>query len=97
MRWIIVLLVSCLLLLQYQLWFGENSYSEVLVLKEKIRVIQASNAHLREENILLTKMVESLKNDKEALIGRAREELGLIRRGETFYRFITPPPKTVDE
>lgn len=46
------------------------------------------NAQLKERNRLLQIEVMDLKNGLEAVEERAREELGMIAEGETFYMVI---------
>lgn len=88
MRIIIVILLLILLVLQFRLWVGEGSLAEVYSLKKEIGVQQAELERLKQRNKALQAEVEDLKQGVEAIEARARNELGMIREGETFYQII---------
>ncbi|TQV80302.1 FtsB family cell division protein [Aliikangiella coralliicola] len=75
-------------LLQYRIWWGEGSYREINELKTKIAEQQAQNRLLKEQNELLKKEILALRKNPAVLEEKAREQLGLIKPGETFYRVI---------
>ena len=84
---VIVTLLIILFYLQFNIWFGDNSYSKLSNLKKEIKgkeesiiEIKMKNSDLEEEKIKLT-------SGKNAIEGVARFELGLIKPGETFYNF----------
>lgn len=54
-------------------------------LKRQVTTEQASNQSLRERNEALRQEVLALQQDAGAIESRARSDLGMIRRGETFY------------
>ena len=91
MRFIIVILFVLLILLQHRLWFGKNSVSDYIALKEEVSRQQADNEKLKQRNKLLYIDTDDLKSGTEAIEERARNDLGMIKRGETFFRII---PKT---
>lgn len=88
MKVLIAVLAVLLLLLQYALWFGRGNVFEVLRLREAIEAQQKKNAALAERNRLLEAEVIDLKRGVEAVEERARTELGMVRRGETFFQVI---------
>ncbi|QBG35471.1 cell division protein FtsB [Litorilituus sediminis] len=75
-------------LLQYRLWFGKNSVPDYLALKEDVARQQAANEKLRQRNKLLYADTDDLKLGVEAIEERARNELGMIKENETFFRII---------
>lgn len=91
MRWLIWLLVVLLGLLQYRLWVGDGSLAEVWDLYQQVETQKAENRQLRERNQALDAEVRDLKQGLQAIEERAREELGMIRDGETFYQIIEEP------
>ncbi|WP_455234899.1 cell division protein FtsB [Thiogranum longum] len=93
MRWLIWFLVVLLLLLQYRLWVGDGSLAEVWGLYQQVELQQDENQRLRERNQALEAEVQDLKQGLEAIEERAREELGMIKEGETFYQIVEDPPK----
>ncbi len=76
------------LVLQYQLWFGEDSQRSLNILNEKLQAQQKVNSDLEARNSMLEIEVLDLKNGLEAVEERARSELGMIAEGETFYMVI---------
>ncbi len=88
MKAILVILVVLLGLLQYKLWVGDGSLSEVWQLEQKIGAQEAENRLLRQRNQQLEAEVQDLKEGLEAAEEHAREELGMIKRGEVFYLVV---------
>ena len=77
-----------LIVLQYRLWVGDGSLAEVHALKQEIEVQKSVLTQLRQRNQALQAEVADLKQGLEAIEERARSELGMIRKGETFYQVI---------
>jgi len=94
MRWLIWLLVVLLVLLQYKLWVGDGSFAEVWDLYQQVETQREDNQQLRERNQALEAEVLDLKQGLGAIEERAREELGMIKEGETFYQIIEEPVVT---
>lgn len=100
MRWLTVVLLLLLALLQYRLWFAEGSLAEQKRLEAAIRELESINAQLHERNRKLEADVLELKSGYEGIEARARSELGMIREGEVFYQVVPrdekrdggPPP-----
>ncbi|REL25843.1 cell division protein FtsB [Thalassotalea euphylliae] len=88
MRTITALLLIFVVFLQYRLWFGKNSIADYVALKEEVVRQQADNDKLRQRNKLLYVDTDDLKSGVEAVEERARNELGMIKNGETFFRII---------
>jgi cell division protein FtsB len=91
-RWILVILIALLGLLQARLWFGKNSIADYNLMKSEVEELQKQNANLKQRNSLLKADISDLQLGLESIEERARNELGLIKDGETFYR-ILPPEK----
>jgi len=91
MRWLILLLLMLLGLLQYRIWVGEGSLAEVHALRDEIRQQAAELSQMRERNAALRAEVESLRRGYDALEERARSELGMIKRGEVYLQLIEDP------
>ncbi|MCG6865912.1 MAG: cell division protein FtsB [Thiogranum sp.] len=92
MRWLLWFLVVLLVLLQYRLWVGDGSLAEVWSLYQQVEVQRAENQRLLERNQALEAEVKDLKQGLDAIEERAREELGMIKKGESFYQIIDEPP-----
>ena len=85
MKWLLAILSLLLVGLQYRLWVGEGSYAERARLEREILGQQAENERLRERNRLLAVEVKDLKTGHDAIEKRARTEMGMIKKGETFF------------
>jgi len=83
-----VLLVLLLVYLQYRLWVGEGSLSEVWQLHQEVEQQRRENIQLRERNEALNAEVLDLKQGLDAIEEHAREDLGMVKDGETFYQVI---------
>ncbi len=74
--------------LQYRLWLGKNSVADYLAKQQDVQKQSRQNANLVQRNALLKADINDLTIGLEAVEERARNELGLIKRGETFYRIL---------
>jgi cell division protein FtsB len=83
-----VVLFTLFCLLQYRLWLGKNSAPDFMILKKEVALQATNNDNLRQRNNLLKADINDLKIGLEAAEERARNELGLIKQGETFYRIL---------
>jgi cell division protein FtsB len=88
MKFLTFIMIVLLILLQYRLWNGTGSLSEVNILKKEIQKIKSENEILKERNLSLTEEVVDLKERDEAIEEIARSEMGMIKDGETFYQII---------
>ncbi len=88
MRVFTALLLIIFSLLQYRLWFGKNSVPDYLALQEEVTRQLAANDKLKQRNKLLYADTDDLKLGTEAIEERARNELGMIKENETFFRLI---------
>jgi cell division protein FtsB len=88
MKKLLILLVILLVYLQYSLWFGDGSLQDVWRLHKDVEQQHQQNAVLRERNEALEAEVLDLQQGLEAIEEHAREDLGMIKKGETFYQVI---------
>ena len=95
MRAITVLLLIFIILLQYRLWFGKNSVPDYLALESEVQRQIVDNDKLKRRNKLLYADTDDLKSGVEAIEERARNELGMIKEGETFFRLIPSDKNTM--
>ena len=82
------LFILLLVLLQYRLWFGNGSMTEVHHLEDQISQVQQENNDLKERNLSLAAEVYDLKQGQDAIEERARSEMGMIKYDETFYQIV---------
>lgn len=86
-----VMLLGLLAWLQYQLWFGIGGRQEVMALAVQLEAQEEKNLLLKLRNEALAAEVDDLKgltSGGAAIEERARDEFGLIKPGETFYRVV---------
>ena len=88
MRLFVFVLLCLFALLQYHLWFGKNGLQDRHALQEEVELVLESNSELRQRNLMMFSEIEDLKEGTEAIEERARNELGLVKEGETFFRIV---------
>ena len=87
MRMSVVLLVL-LAALQYELWLGDRGMREVRRLQTLVDAERIENARLAARNQRLAVEVLDLKSGLEAVEERARSDLGMIGRDETYFQIV---------
>ncbi len=90
MRFVLSLLIILLFWLQYELWVGKGSITEVRELRNAIELQKQQNKQMKERNEALVAEVKDLKSGLEAIEELARSEMGMIKKGETFYQIVDP-------
>lgn len=86
--WLSAALVLMLVGLQYRLWVADGGIAHSLRLRAEVERNRADVAKLRARNGALDASVRNLKSGLEEIEIRARESLGMIRQGETFYLVV---------
>ena len=74
-------------MIQINIWSGDYGYSNLNDLKEEFKEKEQLTLELERSNLLLEQEKEQLRSERNAIEGLARSELGLIKPGETFYKF----------
>src|SRR3984957_1187238 len=92
MKWLAAALAVAVILLQYRVWFSEDGVREVTRLKSAVATQSTENEQLAERNKQLAAEVRDLKTGMDALEERARSDLGMIARNETFYQVVPARP-----
>ncbi|MGH8281374.1 MAG: cell division protein FtsB [Gammaproteobacteria bacterium] len=87
-----LILVLLLLLFQYDLWFGQGDLHDAWKLQQQVSAQQSENAELMKRNQALAAQVQDLKQGQAAVEEQARSDLGMIKKGETFYQIVRVPP-----
>ena len=88
MRLFMLVLIMLLAIQQYHLWFGKNGLRDKHALIKEVDIIEASNAEQIQRNQMMFSEIDDLKRGSEAIEERARNELGLVKEGETFFRIV---------
>jgi len=95
-RSIIFVLAVAAFAMQGQLWFSSDGYRKTRDLRTAVAEQREQNRVLRERNTALEAEVINLKNSREAAEERARSDLGLIGKSETFYQ-VVPAAQAVEQ
>ena len=92
MKWLAGAMLVVVLLLQYRLWLSGDGVHEVARLSDAVERQKSENSELVERNKQLAAEVSDLKAGMAAIEERARGELGMIGRNETFYQVVPVRP-----
>ena len=74
--------------LQAELWLSDDGYRKTMKLRAAVAGQRDLNAALRARNAALDAEVVNLKLGRDAAEERARTDLGMIGRSETFYQVV---------
>ena len=88
MRHLLFIFALLIVVLQFQLWIGDNSVRTLNLLKGEVSQQKSINLALEERNKKLEIEIVDLKTGVEAIEERARSELGMIEKGETFFLIV---------
>lgn len=90
MKILVAVLVVLLVLLQTKFWFGESGTRQVQQYQRRIEVLRKELKEVQSRNATLQAEVDDLKTGMAAIEERARRDLGMIRKNETFFQIIEP-------
>lgn len=81
-------LLALIVLLQYPLWLGEGGWLKVREHVHRVETQQLLNQRLQIRNAGLLAELGDLKQGRDAIEERARNELGMIAPDEWFVRVV---------
>lgn len=87
---VMLFLMGTFLVLQYRLWISDSNLVDALRLQKSIAIEKKNIAKLEVRNKVLDKDVQALKLRPETLEDRARSELGMIKKDESFFLVVEP-------
>ena len=90
MKPLAIFLAFLAIALQYPLWAGKGGWMRVWELERTLAQQHEHNAKLKARNDALDAEVRDLKEGNDAIEERARLELGMVKRDETFYQVVKP-------
>ncbi len=88
MKATLFILLALLFVLQFQFWVGNGGFIDALKIKERVEFHKNENQKILERNLALKAEVLDLKQGYDAIEERSRQDLGLIKPGETFFQII---------
>ncbi|HZP87428.1 MAG TPA: cell division protein FtsB [Burkholderiales bacterium] len=86
MRWLAIILLALIAVLQYPMWLGKGGWLQVRDVERQLAAQKETNAALKRRNERLDADVRDLKTGYEAIEERARAELGMVRPDEVFFQ-----------
>ena len=87
-RWMILFVFILTLFLNYQIWLCEDGYQKNRFLSSQIIMQADQNRNLKVRNENLIAEITSLRERKESIEERARNDLGYIGKNEVFYFIV---------
>lgn len=88
MRPLLIILSVIMLGLQFRLWVGEGSFADIASLNMHIAEQSELNEGLKKRNLRLGTQVAEFKQGLDSVEAHARSQLGMIRKGESFYLLV---------
>jgi len=95
-RWRLVAAGALGVVFVAMLVFGGNGLLQVWRLKQAMEALQHEIQRLEAENDRLTRTIDRLREDPALIEKIAREELGLVKEGETVLKFPANPKPARD-
>ena len=92
-RLVLLALALMLAALQYRLWSNEGGMLENHRLQNQADDLDRTNVGLQKRNAVLDAEVSDLRAGGQAIEAQARTNLGMVRKGETFYLVVAPNPQ----
>jgi cell division protein FtsB len=92
MKFLALLLVLLLVVMQVNVWLTKDGYSRLAEIKELIQDQQKENNEMVSRNSQLKEEIKDLKDGYSAIEEKARRDIGMIKEGEEFYLLTEPRP-----
>ena len=89
---LITIIILLIIHFQYRLWLGDGSIREIDAYQQRLDDLKKQVQEKKERNEALYAEVLDLRKGQEAIEERARDELGMIKEGETFFQVIEESP-----
>jgi cell division protein FtsB len=91
-RFVPGLLITLLLALHAQLWFGRGSVPKVSRMKTELAVLDSVNRQSQQRNERLANEVRDLQEGLGMVEELARQDLGMVRPNEIFVQIAQKKP-----
>jgi cell division protein FtsB len=85
-RFVPAILITLLVVLHAQLWFGRGSVAKVAAMAGELEAQQQKNAQAQLANDRLAAEVQDLKEGLEMVEEKARLELGMVKPNEIYVQ-----------
>ncbi|MBI5447949.1 MAG: septum formation initiator family protein [Gammaproteobacteria bacterium] len=91
MKLLFALLLCLFLVLQYKLWVAKQGSPQIARLEGQKKQLIQQNLLLEQQNQHLQNQVNRYKQGLDGFEERAREDLGMVKKGEVFYQVVPAP------
>jgi len=91
MKALLIIFSLLLILLLVGLWVGPGSYPDRWRIDDRKLVQETANKEKKEQIRKIQAELDDVSSGKEALEERARSQLGMTKKGETYYEVILQP------
>ena len=91
-RFVPALLITLLLVLHAQLWFGRGSVPQVGQMKQELATLDEGNRDARLRNDQLANEVNDLQEGLDMVEELARQDLGMVKPNEIFVQIASNKP-----
>ena len=88
MKVLIVIIILLIIHFQYRIWLGDGSIEQINAYQQRLDDLKKQAEEKKERNEALYAEVLDLRKGQEAIEERARDELGMIKEGETFFHVL---------
>lgn len=88
MRAVFAIIIVLFGYLQCQLWFGAQGIAQTMRLKHVVFLQLQSNQSQLTRNNQIAANIHALKTNNAMVESMARQQLGMIKQGETYYQFV---------
>jgi len=82
------ILIGTLLFIGMLIVFGEKGLTDYISQKGRMMALIKENNIIRAENTALSKRIERLQTDPRYIESIARNDLGMVKKGDIVYRFV---------
>ncbi|MCD6152779.1 MAG: septum formation initiator family protein [Syntrophobacterales bacterium] len=80
--------IIVILFMGFLILFGNKGLVDYFSLKGKLFAIKATNERIVKENSMLKKKITLLRHDLRYIENIARNELGMVKKGDIIYKFV---------
>ena len=91
-RFVPAVLITLLVVLHAQLWFGRGSVLNVSEMQRKLQAQKAANVRAAQANERIASEVRDLKEGLEMIEEKARMELGMVKPNEIYVQVSSAAP-----
>lgn len=91
MKALLFIVAILLILLLAGQWVGSGSYPDRWRLQQEISTQDKANKEQKDKNRKIQAELDDVASGSDAIEERARSELGMTKKGETFYEVVLQP------